>query len=47
MPPFFLITSRLLDLPFAWWDLVPGAAVCTCAAVVVHAVAVFSCAIGS
>ena len=39
---FFLITPRLLlDLPFAWRDLVPGAAVCTCAAVVVHAVAVF------
>ena len=31
----------LLDLPFAWRDLVPGAAVCTVAAAVVHAVAVF------
>jgi uncharacterized BrkB/YihY/UPF0761 family membrane protein len=39
---FFLITPRLLlDLPFAWRDLVPGAAVCTGAAIVVHAVAAF------
>jgi hypothetical protein len=27
-----------LDLPFAWRDLIPGAAVCTGAAIVVHAV---------
>ena len=39
---FFLVTPRLLlDLPFAWRDLVPGAAVCTGAATVVHAVALF------
>ena len=39
---FFLITPRLLlDLPFAWRDLVPGAAICTVANAVVHAVAVF------
>jgi uncharacterized BrkB/YihY/UPF0761 family membrane protein len=39
---FFLVTPRLLlDLPFAWRDLVPGAVVCTGAAVVVHAVAVY------
>ena len=39
---FFLITPRLLlDLPFAWRDLVPGAAVCTAAALAVHAVAAF------
>jgi hypothetical protein len=39
---FFLITPRLLlDLPFAWRDLVPGAAVCTGAALAVHAVAAF------
>jgi uncharacterized BrkB/YihY/UPF0761 family membrane protein len=39
---FFLIGPRLLlDLPFAWRDLVPGAAVCTGAAIVVHAVAAF------
>jgi uncharacterized BrkB/YihY/UPF0761 family membrane protein len=39
---FFLVTPRLLlDLPFAWRDLVPGAAICTGAAIVVHAVAVF------
>jgi hypothetical protein len=37
---FFLITPRLLlNLPFAWRDLVPGAAICTAAAVVVHVVA--------
>ena len=30
----------LLDLPFAWRDLVPGAAICTVANAVVHAVAV-------
>jgi uncharacterized BrkB/YihY/UPF0761 family membrane protein len=39
---FFLITPRLLlELPFKWRDLVPGAAVCTVAAFVVHAVAAF------
>lgn len=39
---FFLITPRLLlDLPFAWRDLLPGAALCTGAAVVIHTVAVF------
>jgi uncharacterized BrkB/YihY/UPF0761 family membrane protein len=38
---FFLVTPRLLlDLPFAWRDLIPGAAVCTGAGVIVHAVAV-------
>ena len=31
----------LLDLPFAWRDLVPGAVVCTVAGAAVHAVAVF------
>lgn len=31
----------LLDLPFKWRDLVPGAAVCTAAATVVHTVATF------
>ena len=37
---FFLVTPRLLlDLPFKWRDLVPGAAVCTVAATVVHTVA--------
>jgi uncharacterized BrkB/YihY/UPF0761 family membrane protein len=39
---FFLVTPRLLlDLPFKWRDLVPGAAVCTVAASVVHTVATF------
>ena len=39
---FFLVTPRLLlDLPFKWRDLVPGAAVCTGAAVIVHAVLAF------
>jgi uncharacterized BrkB/YihY/UPF0761 family membrane protein len=39
---FFLLTPRLLlDLPFKWRDLAPGAAVCTAAAVIVHTVAVF------
>lgn len=39
---FFLITPRLLlELPFRWRDLVPGAAVCTIAAVIVHAVTAF------
>ena len=37
---FFLVTpGLLLDLPFKWRDLVPGAAVCTAAATVVHTVA--------
>ena len=37
---FFLVTPRLLlDLPFKWRDLVPGAAACTAAATVVHTVA--------
>ena len=37
---FFLVTPQLLlDLPFKWRDLIPGAAVCTAAAAVVHAVA--------
>jgi uncharacterized BrkB/YihY/UPF0761 family membrane protein len=31
----------LLDRPFAWRDLVPGAAVCTVAGAIVHTVAVF------
>jgi uncharacterized BrkB/YihY/UPF0761 family membrane protein len=39
---FFLISPRLLlDLPFEWRDLVPGAAVCTGAAIIVHTVAQF------
>ena len=39
---FYLVTPRLLlELPFKWRDLVPGAAVCTGAAVIVHAVVVF------
>ena len=39
---FFLLTPRLLlDLPFKWRDLVPGAAVCTVAAIIVHAVTTF------
>jgi uncharacterized BrkB/YihY/UPF0761 family membrane protein len=39
---FFLVTPRLLlDLPFKWRDLVPGAAVCTVAAAIVHAVLSF------
>jgi uncharacterized BrkB/YihY/UPF0761 family membrane protein len=39
---FFLVTPRLLlELPFKWRNLLPGAAVCTGAAVVVHTVAVF------
>jgi uncharacterized BrkB/YihY/UPF0761 family membrane protein len=39
---FFLVTPRLLlDRPFAWRDLVPGAAVCTVAGAIVHAVGVF------
>ena len=39
---FYLITPRLLlELPFKWRDLVPGAAVCTGAALVVHAVVFF------
>ena len=44
---FYLVTPRLLlDLPFAWRDLVPGAAVCTGAAVVVTPWRCFSCATG-
>jgi len=39
---FFLITPRLLlDLPFKRRDLVPGAAVCTVAALIVHVATVF------
>src|ERR1700757_1480631 len=39
---FFLVTPRLLlDLPFKWRDLVSGAAVCTVAAAIVHAVLSF------
>jgi uncharacterized BrkB/YihY/UPF0761 family membrane protein len=39
---FFLVSPRLLlDLPFKWRDLVPGAAVCTGAAAAVHAVLIF------
>jgi uncharacterized BrkB/YihY/UPF0761 family membrane protein len=39
---FYLITPRLLlELPFKWRDLVPGAAVCTGAAVIVHAAMFF------
>jgi uncharacterized BrkB/YihY/UPF0761 family membrane protein len=39
---FFLVTPRLLlDLPFKWRDLVPGAAVCTVAAAIMHAVLSF------
>ena len=39
---FFLVTPRLLlDLPFAWRDLVSGAAVCTVAGAIVHVVSVF------
>ena len=39
---FYLVTPRLLlDLPFKWRHLMPGAAVCTGAAVIVHAVVVF------
>ena len=39
---FFLVSPRLLpDLPLKWRDLVPGAAVCTVAAVIVHAVTAF------
>jgi uncharacterized BrkB/YihY/UPF0761 family membrane protein len=39
---FFLLTPRLLlDLPFKWRDLVRGAAVCTVAAAIMHAVLSF------
>jgi uncharacterized BrkB/YihY/UPF0761 family membrane protein len=39
---FFLISPRLLlELPFKWRDLVPGAAICTVAAIVVHVATVF------
>ena len=40
---FFLATPRLLlDLPFAWRDLVPGAAICAGAAIIVNAVTSYS-----
>jgi uncharacterized BrkB/YihY/UPF0761 family membrane protein len=40
---FFVITPRLLlDLPFAWRDLVPGAAVCAGVSVFVHAFVAYS-----
>jgi len=36
------ISPRLLpELPFKWRDLVPGAAVCTVAALIVHAATAF------
>jgi hypothetical protein len=39
---FYLITPRLLlELPFAWRDLAPGAAVCTAAAIAVNGVVSF------
>jgi len=39
---FFLITPRLLlELPFAWRDLAPGAAMCTVAAIAVSALMSF------
>jgi len=39
---FFIVTPRLLlDLPFAWRDLAPGAAVSTAAAVLINAVSSF------
>ena len=39
---FFIVTpSLLLDLPFAWRDLAPGAAVSTAAAVLINAVSSF------
>ena len=39
---FYLVTPRLLlDLPFKWRDLVPGAIVCSVAASIVHAVLIF------
>jgi hypothetical protein len=39
---FFIVTPRLLlDLPFAWHDLVPGAAVSTGASILVNAVSSF------
>jgi uncharacterized BrkB/YihY/UPF0761 family membrane protein len=39
---FFLVSPRLLlDLPFKWRDLIPGAVVCTGAAVIVHAILSF------
>jgi uncharacterized BrkB/YihY/UPF0761 family membrane protein len=39
---FYMITPRLLlDLPFKWRDLVPGALVCTVAAAIVHVVLSF------
>ena len=37
----FFVTPRLvLDLPFRWVDLVPGAAICTLVSIVVNAVSV-------
>ena len=39
---FFIVTPRLLlDLPFAWRDLAPGAAVSTAAAILINAVSSF------
>jgi uncharacterized BrkB/YihY/UPF0761 family membrane protein len=39
---FYLVTPRLLlELPFKWRDLVPGAALCTGAVVILHAVLFF------
>jgi uncharacterized BrkB/YihY/UPF0761 family membrane protein len=39
---FFLLTPRLLlDRPFAWRHLLPGAAVCTVAGAIVHTATVF------
>jgi uncharacterized BrkB/YihY/UPF0761 family membrane protein len=39
---FYIVTLRLLlDLPFAWRDLAPGAAVSTSAAILVSAVSSF------
>ena len=39
---FYMVTPRLLlDLPFKWRDLVPGAAVCSVAAIIVHVVLTF------
>ena len=39
---FFIVTPRLLlDLPFAWRDLAPGAAVSTAVAVLVNGVSSF------
>jgi hypothetical protein len=39
---FFLVSARLLlDPPFRWRDLIPGAAVCTVAAAIVHTMLIF------